>query len=634
MAGPVDRQAGAVYTFFVEEKTEDLRAAPRKEGASLMKRLQERSYPKGGSERIEGRRSHGVPASPVPGDLLENILDSANFGLIAADRTGRVIFVNSLARSILDIMDDLLDRRLFVGEIDPDMWESYREIMATGKPQVNLPVVFRDIPLVSHRLPIVRNGEIIGAMSIFKEREAYEELANDVFRLKEYAREIEAIIESSYDGIYVTDGEANTIRVNSAYEKITGIKASEVIGRNMEELVREGYFDESVSLRVLKERRPVTIMQTLKSGKSILVTGNPIFDEGGNVRMIVTNVRDMTDLVELEQQLEYTKGMTSAYRDALKSLQKANIRDNDIIMVSEPMLHIQELLERVSKTDSTVLIYGETGVGKDRIAEEIHERSHRAETGIFVKINCGAIPETLLESELFGYERGAFTGARKEGKSGLFEVANRGTLFLDEVESMPMVLQSKLLRVLQSFEFTRVGGTRPIKVDVRIICASNQDLKEHIAKKQFRADLYYRLNVIPIYVPPLRERRDDIPYLVHFFLNRFNKKHGTRKKISKEAMDHLVAYPWPGNVREVANVIERLVVISHNDYIVPANLPREIFEKGVKDFFESGLTLKEQMGRIEVSIIKKAIEKFGSARKAAPHLGIDASTLTRKLKKL
>jgi transcriptional regulator with PAS, ATPase and Fis domain len=187
--------------------------------------------------------------------------------------------------------------------------------------------------------------------------------------------------------------------------------------------------------------------------------------------------------------------------------------------------------------------------------------------------------------------------------------------------------------VLQNFELTRVGGTKPIKVDVRLICASNQELKELISKKQFRADLYYRLNVIPIYIPPLRERRDDIPYLVQFFLSRYNKKHGTKKVISREAMNSLLAYPWPGNVREVANVIERLVVITHGDYILPNNLPHEIFEKTGGEILEDGLTLKEQMDKIEISVIKKAIEKYGSARRAAPHLGLDSTTLTRKLKK-
>lgn len=594
--------------------------------------------------------TRNTPSQPVTGEhpapdrafvlsngLLEDIVNSANFGMVAADMQGRVIFINTFARMVLNIDLDVNATTLFVKDFDPDLWDAYREIIASGNPQFNVPVQYQDNQLVSHRMPILRNNSIIGAMSIFKYLEAYEELANDIFRLKEYAQEIEAIIESSYDGIYVTDGSARTIRVNSAYEKITGIKASEVIGRSMEDLVREGYFDESVSLKALREKKPVTISQTLKSGKSILVTGNPIFDENGSIKMIVTNVRDMTELVQLKQQLDYSKGMTSAYRDALQSLQRSSMRDNDIIMVSEPMLRIQELLNRIARTNATILLYGETGVGKDRLAEEIHEKSDRSETGVFVKINCGAIPETLLESELFGYERGAFTGARKEGKSGLFEVAHKGTLFLDEVESMPMVLQSKLLRVLQNFEITRVGGTKPVKVDVRLICASNQDLKDLVERKEFRADLFYRLNVIPIYVPPLRERRDDIQFLVQFFLKRFNKKY-KNKTVSREAMDHLITYPWPGNVREVANVIERLVVVTHEDYILPGHLPSEIFKKNSQDFSGhglnlDGLTLKEQIGQIEIDLIKKAIEKYGSARRAAPHLGMDPTSLTRKIKK-
>lgn len=566
-------------------------------------------------------------------EFYQLLFDSANFGVIAVDTEGDVLFINAFARILLEIPLEALSSPVNMSGIDREIWNGYQKVLTSGESQLNIPVNIRGRQIVSHRFPIIHSGKMIGIMSVFKPLETYEELANDIFSLKEYTREIEAIIESSYDGIYVTDGNADTIRVNSAYEKITGIKASEVLGRNMDDLVKEGYFDESVSVKVLQEKKPVTIRQVLKSGKSILVTGNPIFGEDGKIKMIVTNVRDMSDLVELQQQLEYSKGMTSAYRDILKSIQQTSVRDNDIIMVSEPMLHIQELLERVSRTNATVLIYGETGVGKDRIAEEIHEKSDRAESGILVKINCGAIPENLLESELFGYDRGAFTGARKEGKTGLFEVAHKGTLFLDEAESMPMVLQSKLLRVLQNFEITRVGGTRPIKVDVRLICASNQDLKELIDRKQFRVDLYYRLNVIPIYIPPLRERRDDIPYLVHFFLNRYNKKHGTKKTISRDAMDYLLSYPWPGNVREVANVIERLVVITHSDYILPNNLPREIFEKSGKDILENGLTLKEQMDKIELAIIRKSIEKYGSARKAAPHLGLDATTLTRKLKK-
>jgi PAS domain S-box-containing protein len=569
----------------------------------------------------------------IPEELYSSLLESVQIGAFVVDTKGYVLYINTFARDALKFHTDISQRTIRIQDLKKDSWADFRKVIKTGEPMLNIPVEYEGTSLVSHLYAFKYKGKTAGVVAVFKLLEDYEKLANDLFKTRESEEKIKAIIESSYDGIYVTDGQANTILVNSAYEKITGLKASEVVGRNMEDLVKEGYFDESVSLRVLQEKKAVTIPQTLKSGKNILVTGNPIFDEKGGVKMVVSNVRDMTDLVELQQQLEEVKGMSMAYRDMLKSMQSSSLEDNDIIMVSEPMLHVQELISRVCRTNATVLIYGETGVGKDRVAEEIHKMSERSESGILVKINCGAIPENLLESELFGYERGAFTGASREGKTGLFEVANCGTLFLDEIETMPLVLQSKLLRVLQNFEITRVGGTKPMKVDVRLICASNQDLKDLIDKKAFRADLYYRLNVIPIYIPPLRERRDDIPYLIHFFLNRYNKKHGKKKVISREAMGMLLSYPWPGNVREVANVIERLVVITNRDYLAPSNLPKEIFERSSSQILEDGITLKSHLENIELSLIRKAVEKYGSARKAAPYLGVDATTLTRKLKK-
>jgi len=567
-------------------------------------------------------------------ELFRSMLESVQMGMFAVDTGGRILYLNKFARDALKLHPNPPGRFVKIQDVKPGAWPDFQAVIKTGEPKLNVPVEYGGLSLVSHYYPVFHEGRTAGVVTVFKFLEDYERLANDLFKTRESEEKIKAIVESSYDGIYATDDHANTILVNSAYEKITGLKASELVGRNMEDLVREGYFDESVSLKVLKEKKAVTIPQTLKSGKNILVTGNPIFDENGDVKMVVTNVRDMTELVELQQQLEEVKGMSMAYRDMLKSMQHSSIEDNDIIMVSEPMLHVQELIGRVSRTNATVLIYGETGVGKDRVAEEIHQQSQRSENGILVKINCGAIPENLLESELFGYERGAFTGARREGKTGLFEVANGGTLFLDEIETMPLVLQSKLLRVLQNFEITRVGSTKPVKVDVRIICASNQDLKDLIEKKVFRPDLYYRLNVIPIYIPPLRERRDDIPYLIHFFLGRYNRRHGKKKTLSREAMGLLLSYPWPGNVREVANVIERLVVITNRDYIVPNNLPREIFEKSGGQILDEGVSLKSHLEVVELSIIRKAVEKYGSARKAAPHLGVDATTLTRKLKKI
>ncbi|MCE5206834.1 MAG: sigma 54-interacting transcriptional regulator [Chloroflexi bacterium] len=447
------------------------------------------------------------------------------------------------------------------------------------------------------------------------------------------SKQIEAILESSYDGIYITDGKANTIMVNSAYEIMTGIKRHEVMGRNMRDLVREGFFNQSVTLKVLETGKRATLRQKLRSGKEILVTGNPIFDDQGNIIMVVTNDRDMTELIKLHQQLEHSMQIAMAYKEKLQTMQKSSSFGEDFVVVSKAMYDVCNLVERVSKADVTVLFYGETGVGKDRLVEEMHKMSPRYNKGVLVKINCGAIPEALLESELFGYESGAFTGAKKEGKIGLFELADEGTVFLDEVECLPLSLQPKLLRALQDFKIVRVGGTVPKKVDVRVVCATNMDLKEMVVKNQFRADLYYRLNVVSVVVPPLRDRKEDIPQLVKFFINHFNQKYKKRKFITKEAMNLLLSYAWPGNVREVANVIERLSVVTDKMQIDPEDLPHEIGGDNVTLDIGREIPLKEYLEKKEISIIRSAIKKFGSARKAAAALKINHSTITRKLQK-
>jgi len=447
------------------------------------------------------------------------------------------------------------------------------------------------------------------------------------------SKQIEAIFESSYDGIYVTDGQANTLMVNSAYEVMTGIKRHEVIGRNMRDLVREGFINQSVTLKVLETGKRATLRQKLRSGKEILVTGNPIFDDQGNIIMVVTNDRDMTELIKLHQQVEHSMQIAMAYKEKFQTMQESGSFGKDFVVVSKAMYDVCDLVERVGKTDATVLFYGETGVGKDRLVEEVHKMSPRYSKGVLVKINCGAIPEALLESELFGYESGAFTGAKKEGKIGLFELADEGTIFLDEVECLPLSLQPKLLRALQDFKIIRVGGTVPKKIDVRVVCATNMDLKEMVIKNQFRADLYYRLNVVSVIVPPLRERKEDIPHLVAFFINHFNQKYKKKKFITKEAMGFLLSYAWPGNVREVANVIERLSVVTDKMKIDPEDLPHEIRGDNMTLDIGREIPLKEYLEEKEISIIRSAIKKFGSARKAAAILKINHSTITRKLQR-
>jgi transcriptional regulator with PAS, ATPase and Fis domain len=371
-----------------------------------------------------------------------------------------------------------------------------------------------------------------------------------------------------------------------------------------------------------------------RTGKEVLATGNPIFNDKGELIMVLTNLRDMTDLNRISGELAQSREMTSEYKRRLQELQRASISDN-FVAVSGAMRDVYQKVVRISGTDTPVFMHGETGVGKELIAEEIHQLSERSKTGVLVKINCAAIPDTLIESELFGYAEGAFTGAKKSGKPGLLEIADNGTIFLDEINSMPLVLQGKLLRFLHNFEIRRLGSTTSKFVNVRLICASNQDMDKLILNKEFRSDLFYRLNVIPIQIPPLRERREAIPYLIQLFLKRFNQKHSSQKTISKNCREVLEKYPWPGNIRELANMIERIVILSAHDCITDEDLPKEIRNYNVLNTQRdlSGLPLREQLKLMEAKIISEAVEKYGNARRAALSLKVNPSTICRRQKK-
>ncbi len=566
--------------------------------------------------------------------FVQAILDSAQFAVLVTDRDGHLVFINALARKLLNFTKDLRVQPVHFADIDYTTWISFKQIIETGEPQIGVPVMVYDQPLVANRTPISLNGEIVGVMSLFHELKRYENISEYLEKYKCLTKQIETLIDSSYDGIFVTDGEGNGIRTNAAYDRITGAKSAEFIGKNMKTLVRDGVISESVTLKVLKSKKTETIRQVSSVGKEVLVTGSPIFNDEGDIVMVLTNLRDMSELNKLYRDLAQSLEMSSAYREKLRQLQRFNTDSSDLVIVSEGMQSVYEIVMKVKHKNATVFLQGETGVGKDRIAEELHYTSDRSQSGILVKINCGAIPETLLESELFGYERGAFTGAKKEGKPGLFELADKGTLFLDEIDSMPMSLQAKLLRVLQNFEIRRVGGTVTKKVDVRLICATNQNMKEALLNNNFRSDLFYRLNVIPITIPPLRERFEDMPDLIDLFLKKSNQKHSLRRTLSVEAVEILMRYKWPGNVRELSNAIERIVVLSGSDWIMPEDIPREISSDGkVKEKIDTQLSLKEQLQEIEQKIILEAVKKHGNARRAAKYLKVNPSTICRKIQK-
>lgn len=441
-----------------------------------------------------------------------------------------------------------------------------------------------------------------------------------------------SLVDSSYDGMFLTDATGTVVYCNAAYLNISGLKREQIVNRNICELVSSGEIPDACSPEVIKKKKPISKMINYYQGVSALVTSTPIFDESGKMVRVFSNVRDVTQLSKLREQLgEYSRRLRQAERTAAG--------DNQFITASKVMENIVRTASRVANFPSPILIQGESGVGKDMLARYIHDSGDTAEDRPFVQINCGAIPELLLESELFGYEAGAFTGASTKGKIGLLELANQGTLFLDEIGEMPLALQVKLLQVLQTNTMFRVGGTKKVTLSTRIIAATNSNLENLMLAGRFRQDLYYRLNVIPITIPPLRERREDLVPLLLYFLERNNRKLKLNLRLAPRTIEALSAYNWPGNVRELSNVLENMMIMTDGDVIEEQSIPGHIFQAVRKplfietpDYFES-YNLNEIMPVVEKEVIRKAITEFGPLRNVASHLGIDLSTLVRKKRK-
>ncbi|WP_046180044.1 sigma-54 interaction domain-containing protein [Domibacillus tundrae] len=441
-------------------------------------------------------------------------------------------------------------------------------------------------------------------------------------------RQMEKIIEFSADGLYVVNHEGITLFVNTAYEEITGFKREELIGFHMGDLIKRGYFDQSVSLLVLNEKKRVSILQQIgQQKKDVIATGNPVFDESGAISMVVTSVRDITHLNELTKEL--MKAKTFSQLSQNRYTFSTDGSDEKIIFQSMRMKEIIHKIHQIAPFPTSVLLSGSSGAGKEVIANLIHQLSDRKDEP-FIKVNCGAIPEQLLESELFGYEKGAFTGARNEGKIGLLELADKGTVLLDEIGELPLPLQVKLLRVLQEKQIQRVGGTNTKQLDIRIISATNKNLKELVLKGLFREDLYYRLQVVELSIPPLCERPEDIEILLDHFFAYFSRQYAIKKNVSAETKHILQNYHWPGNVRELRNLVESMLVSVPSFTIEPVDLPPH-FTSQLDTV--SPTTLKQRVEQYEKRIVQDALQKNTSIRKTADFLGIDHSTLVKKMKK-
>jgi PAS domain S-box-containing protein len=481
--------------------------------------------------------------------------------------------------------------------------------------------------------PVFVDRKLTGVLCIFQgslfEDEELDEYRNLIL-------DLQTIFDSSYDVIYVSDGKGVTLRVSSACERLWGKKPEELIGRSVYELEQEGVFTPSVTRLVLEKGERVTMLQKTKTGRNLLVLGTPVKDKNGEIVRIINASRDITEIEKLQRELEEMREIAEKYKKEINRLREQDLRhQTKLIYRSRSMEKVMDQVHKISEFDTTVLITGESGVGKEVVASLIHELSDRAKKP-FIKINCGAIPESLLESELFGYERGAFTGAQKEGKPGLFELAHEGTLFLDEVAELPLNLQVKLLRVLQEKEIRRIGGLRSIPVNIRLIVATNRSLEQLVKEGSFREDLYYRLNVVPIWIPPLRQRTEDIPLLIHHFTVKFNERYGLNKSFSSEVISQLQKEYWKGNVRELQNFVERLIITSdepvirsHHLDVLSMNSEFIPFEVKIYDDFP----LQQAVEETEKTILKFAKKKYKTTIEIAKALGVDQSTVSRKMRK-
>lgn len=454
---------------------------------------------------------------------------------------------------------------------------------------------------------------------------------------------LKKILDNSHDEIYIIDAKGKVVYVNNACERHYGVKASEVIGKNSSELSEMNFWTPRVSPIVLKRKRSFTLEQKTCTGKTLLTTATPVFDSNGEIEYIIENSRDITESEGIKHELDKSQKLLKRYKMEVEVLRKKELNIPELQFNNTKMKFIYGLAERIAKVDSIVLLLGESGTGKSLFAKHIHKLSARHD-GPFITVNCASIPPELMESELFGYSKGAFTGADEKGKIGLIELASDGTLFLDEIGELPLKMQAKLLQVLQENQYFKVGGREIKKVKCRIIAATNRDLPKMIEEGEFREDLYYRLNVFDIELPPLRERKDEIIPLAHFFLDKFSKKYKSSHQISKKCLDSFLQYDWPGNIRELANIVERLVVVNE-DYVIECDsLPKNFFAKVSSN--EAAATaavpapapdqtksLDQAVEELEKQLIQSKYKELGSSYAVAKVLNISQSKASRLIRK-
>jgi transcriptional regulator with PAS, ATPase and Fis domain len=453
-------------------------------------------------------------------------------------------------------------------------------------------------------------------------------------QLRQSDIDIEALLNSFHGDIVITNGEGIILNISATCEQLYGMPRADFIGKHVEELERMGIFNPSVTKRVLREKTRISMIQVTPTNTRVLVTAVPVYDDDGQIIRVVSYTHDLAEMTEIQHLVGELQQEMKRMNGELQLLRNRELAEEQGIVSGNAMQDVISMIDRVAQHDVTILLTGESGVGKSLYAKHIHNMSRRAK-GPFIEVNCGAIPEALFESELFGYEPGAFTGASKNGKLGLFELSHHGTILLDEIGELPMSIQVKLLKVIQERQFMRVGGTKPVSSNFRLIAATNRNLETMVKEGRFRADLYFRLNVVPIHIPPLRDRREDIPQFVERMMKRFNAKYGLNTRVSPLALKCLMDYSWPGNIRELEHLIERLVVTVRGSVIEEGHLPPEFHSSHSHSrmFKATNGSLPELLAQIEYQILLEARQAGKSTNEMAREFGISQPTVVRKLQK-
>ncbi|HDR7586153.1 Fis family transcriptional regulator [Bacillus mycoides] len=569
-------------------------------------------------------------------DILKIILTSIPMGIFVVDREKKIVncnesglkMIKSTPEKVMNIPAELI----FNGE-------HINNVFTKGKTILNQLQITNEMGVLVDYSPIPNFDQSIeGMVIIVQDLPMVEDMAMEIEYIKDLNKDLHAILSSIYDEILVVNHKGELIRYSeTVINDFWGSNLKDLLGKNLLDLEKKGLFSPSVTRLVLEKQKKVSVVQETKSGRKILAVGNPVFNENGELHRIIIASRDITEATRLKTELHEIKKISEQYKKELDDFKNKDRFLKKLIYCSPKMEQIINQAKKIADFSSNVLISGESGVGKEVIAQAIHQLGNRSSKP-FLKLNCGAIPETLLESELFGYTKGAFTGADKNGKEGYFKRADQGILFLDEIGEMPLHLQVKLLRVLQEQEVIPIGSTIPTKINVQIIAATNKSLEKMVESGTFREDLFYRLNVIPLRVPPLRERMEDVPVLAFHFLQQLNEKYNKNYHLTPDALSLLEFYSWPGNVRELQNMIERLVV-SADDPVIEAEFVSKFLTTGY-DFKKSKpvitrvLPLQEALHSVEEQLILLAMKQYKTTTKAAKALGISQSSVSRKYQKI